>query len=206
MAEAESDLSMTAPEDPEDWREIVLKYFPEENLATGGGSQAQSAGDASDPGKRKKRRRKRFNPDAAKGKKDDWLINRVKASKSIHQEAKLQAKLASMKIDRWADAPWPALLYDKPNFAAMVQLREDYLKKRAKEQGWGWVPTVDPDTGVPFRGKKLSNSPGKDYPEEINENDRLQNEISRNRGAGPHKKCGLGAAGYIPYDLLDHPV
>jgi len=206
MADAESAPSMAAPEDPEAWLKIVLKYFPEENLATGGGSQAQSAGDASGPGKQKRRRRKRFIPDADRGKKDNWLTNRVKASKSIHQEAKLQAKLASMKIDRWADAPWPGLLYDKPNFAAMVGLREEYLKKLAEEQGWGWVPTVDPDTGVPLRGKKLSNSPGKDYPEEYIDNDRLQSEVSHNRSAGPHKKSVVGVGGYIPYDLLHHPV
>jgi len=202
MADAESAPSMAAPEDPEAW----LKYFSEENLATGGGSQAQSAGDTSGTGKQKRRRRKRFIPDADRGKKDNWLTNRVKASKSIHQEAKLQAKLASMKIDRWADAPYAGLLYDKPNFAAMVTLREEYLKKLAEEQGWGWVPTVDPDTGVPLRGKKLSNSPGKDYPEEYIDNDRLQSEVSRNLSAGPHKKSVVGAGGYIPYDLLHHAV
>jgi len=47
MADAESAPSMAAPEDPEAW----LKYFSEENLATGGGSQAQSAGDTSGTGK-----------------------------------------------------------------------------------------------------------------------------------------------------------
>jgi len=207
---------MAAPEEDEPaWR----RFFPEEHLGTGGGSQAQSADEGKKDGKKtsskpKKTRRKRYDPDADPGKKDYWLTNQenksmsVKPSKSIHnqQEAALPANIANMKIDMWADAPWSGLLYDKPNFAAMVKLREEFLQKLAKKQGWGWVPTVDPDTGVPSRGKKLSIPADKDYPVETNDNDRRQSAVSHDKDAGPHGKCGVGPAGYIPYELLDHAV